>query len=390
MGYNGTRVRNMNNNRGIIEFEDLFKEEIAKRKQDNDPARRGRYRSALITYILVMFAFSSVLFLILSGSDRIVGVMTPEEQVIDAVTFDVQGLAIMDNASFSPFEATYGDYIGTRPIDDAHLLLYNLENTAIDTLIPVLEETGTISMDTLLDVLDGTVTTWPDLDYPIDFYATGDTAVPYPATIGFETFERDISTPTPFGTSVINFLVYLLLLPLLILFLRRELVEDFQSFKTEKSRILPVVLIGYLYLLGGNIISNVLQTLLSGLFSIGISTSYNQIAVIRSIRSDGAALMIISAVLLGPVVEELVFRKSIFGLFNNDKVALVVSSLLFGSVHLLTEESVIHALINGLSYIVLGLVFGLIYIKNNKNIWPPIIVHVISNTIAILGIIFLL
>jgi hypothetical protein len=101
-------------------------------------------------------------------------------------------------------------------------------------------------------------------------------------------------------------------------------------------------------------------------------------------------LIFISAVIIGPVVEELIFRKAIFGLISNDKVALAVSTFIFGAIHLLGEASILEALVNGVAYFVMGFVFGYIYLKNNRNIMVPIIVHVLSNLISVIGILFFL
>jgi len=140
----------------------------------------------------------------------------------------------------------------------------------------------------------------------------------------------------------------------------------------------------------GNIFSNYTSSFLGDIFGLTQSESLNQITVIRSLESSGAVLMILSAVIMGPIVEELIFRKSIFGLFKSDKWALIVSTLIFGSIHLVGEASILSALVNGLSYFVMGFIFGFIYIKNKRNIFAPLAVHILSNTISIIAILFIL
>jgi membrane protease YdiL (CAAX protease family) len=124
---------------------------------------------------------------------------------------------------------------------------------------------------------------------------------------------------------------------------------------------------------------------LSNALSIPVSESVNQMTIVRMLNSNGVVFIVISAVIIGPIVEELVFRKAMFGLIKNNIIAIVVSSLIFGAIHLTAEASIAEALINGISYFAMGLVFGFIYIKNNRNIMAPIAVHILVNLISVIG-----
>lgn len=79
----------------------------------------------------------------------------------------------------------------------------------------------------------------------------------------------------------------------------------------------------------------------------------------------------------GPVMEEFVFRKAIFGLLI-DRIggigAAVISSLLFAFVHF---DGLL------LVYSSMGLVFAWLYFKT-KNIWTPILAHCLMNVAAVL------
>lgn len=87
-------------------------------------------------------------------------------------------------------------------------------------------------------------------------------------------------------------------------------------------------------------------------------------------------LNIILAVILGPVMEELVFRGLILQRLMVKFTAiksLLVSSVLFGLLHL---ES-------WLSAAIFGLVMGMIFIKT-RNLWVPILLHVANNAMVVL------
>ena len=195
---------------------------------------------------------------------------------------------------------------------------------------------------------------------------------------------------TGFASGLVNFLIYLILGPVLLIILKPNLSYDFEMIKTQnRSQLIQGIVVGYVFLILGNYISSIVSTGLSWLFDQPITEAVNQMTIESTLNSSGAIFMIISAVIIGPVVEELIFRKSIFGLISNKWIALVTSSVVFGAIHLIGEASLVDALINGSSYIIMGFVFGYIYIKNDKNIIYPTLVHILSNLISILAILFL-
>ena len=74
-------------------------------------------------------------------------------------------------------------------------------------------------------------------------------------------------------------------------------------------------------------------------------------------------------------------------------MGLLLSSICFGLIHITSS----FGYYNGLSlllmtipYVISGVAFGYIYIKNDCNIVVPTIVHMLSNIISMLGIIFLI
>lgn len=80
--------------------------------------------------------------------------------------------------------------------------------------------------------------------------------------------------------------------------------------------------------------------------------------------------------IIGPILEEIVFRKVIFGALYtrfNFWTAVIVSSLIFGIVHLEIE----HLLI----YTAMGATFAFLYVKT-KRLIVPIITHMLVNTFA--------
>lgn len=83
--------------------------------------------------------------------------------------------------------------------------------------------------------------------------------------------------------------------------------------------------------------------------------------------------------IIGPIIEELVFRKVIFGSLRNRMgvhASAVVAALIFAVVHMDLEHTLI--------YFVMGLVFTFLYVKTNRII-VPIIAHMSMNTMAVVA-----
>lgn len=90
-------------------------------------------------------------------------------------------------------------------------------------------------------------------------------------------------------------------------------------------------------------------------------------------------IFVIVPMLLAPILEEIVFRKIIFGTLYkrmNFFFAALLSALIFGIIHGEPEHLLIYASI--------GFVFSFLYVKT-KRILTPILVHAGMNSLAVIG-----
>lgn len=104
--------------------------------------------------------------------------------------------------------------------------------------------------------------------------------------------------------------------------------------------------------------------------------SENTDLLVKLTKQVPLAILVIT--ILGPIIEELVFRKVIFGsLYSrmNFFYAALISSLIFGLIHLDFQ----HLLV----YTGMGFVFAYVY-KVTKRIWVPIVAHVAMNSTVML------
>lgn len=195
----------------------------------------------------------------------------------------------------------------------------------------------------------------------------------------------DASANTKYLVSALyNLIVYIILfIPLVILY-RFEIKIDFFEMKRKEIKISSIALCFVIFYL---------LNIFAGLLSKAIydDTSVNQLTLEALVKHSNinALICFFAICIFGPIVEELVFRKAIFNLVGNTYASIIVSSILFASIHLFSSSgSVTYFIAIGLPYLSAGIGLGYAYIKNNRNIMAPIIIHILSNLISFLFILF--
>lgn len=387
----------MNENNNIIEFEDLFKEEIKERNEPPKPEDKKNYAYAILSYLLIMFVLNALLLVAVSYIPGAIKEYTQDEIVLENIITDVSGVALIETNTFNMYKDEYNGYADSLYTYNGYEIVYNTANTYIEDLLLIKDDSDVVigfNEDIFLSIYAANteILNYWDTDKTLEItrYQSDDQVLPvYFITDDVEMIDYTDTSLTPFYQSVYQFLIYIILLALLLRFLKKDLVYDFKKFKLIKNQWLVIIAVGYLYVLLGNYLSSFISTLLSNAFSVPVSESINQITIVRMLNSNGVVFIVLSAVFIGPVVEELIFRKSIFGLIKNQNLALVLSALIFGAIHLTAEASIVTALINGISYFTMGAIFGYIYLKNNKNIMAPIVVHILINLISVVASIIL-
>jgi membrane protease YdiL (CAAX protease family) len=89
--------------------------------------------------------------------------------------------------------------------------------------------------------------------------------------------------------------------------------------------------------------------------------------------------VLIGGAVVAPIVEEIIFRGYIFAGLRNDfgwVKAAIISSLLFSIIHFQITAFI--------PIFILGMIFAYLYQRSNS-IWPAIIMHVSTNTIALVA-----
>lgn len=183
----------------------------------------------------------------------------------------------------------------------------------------------------------------------------------------------DVSKLNFIQKNIYLFIIDIIYLVSLVFIYRKELKEDFKDFKENGS--------GYifkyapLYLLGV-ILMGIANALLVKVTGMEMSTNEQNV---RTLIKYYPLYMSFSSVMYAPIVEELIFRKSIKNLFNDNVLFVLMSGLIFGLIHVVgTGNEGINEILMGIPYIIMGLDFAYIYAKT-KNIFTTMTLHSIHN-----------
>ena len=140
---------------------------------------------------------------------------------------------------------------------------------------------------------------------------------------------------------------------------------------------IPLAVISYIVL-------TIVNTFLQPIFPKAVSfiTKSSEATQAFAISSDWSvfAIFAVTAIVVAPIVEEIVFRGVIFSFFKKyttRTIAIIATSFLFAALH-----------INVLQFIplfILGIIFQLLFIYH-KSLYPGIIYHSINNSFSVLVI----
>ena len=152
--------------------------------------------------------------------------------------------------------------------------------------------------------------------------------------------------------------------------LKNELKLFKNNFKSYIKYIMPKLGIGYIiYIAVSLIVSSITKQ----------TTSVNQ----QALEKLNIAYIIPAAIIWAPIVEEALFRRCIRNFIKNDKIFIIVSALVFGLLHTVSEATLASVFLMGLPYIVLGGYLAYIFTKTN-NMFSNMFSHMFINSIALI------
>lgn len=184
----------------------------------------------------------------------------------------------------------------------------------------------------------------------------------------------------------VNVIIYAALFIFTLFLLPDLYYVDFKiSKKIKFDKLMAFVGIGYGGLLVGNLIGGIL-TMSFG----GGNDSVNETTINTMLKADTAWIYIPIVCIVGPIVEEIVYRGILQSVIIGNKfqklsnprvfVGIIGSALLFGLIHVFDAGDYIQIF----PYFFMGLSLGSITYAS-KSMYPSMIIHIINNTISVLA-----
>ena len=219
-----------------------------------------------------------------------------------------------------------------------------------------------------------------------------------PSITGVSLYEKNVFGETviaPENESFISawtqILVYVFMFVSLFLLNKNSLLEDFKEFKFNLKKRLLQIPIG-LAIFYAAAFAGVFLLLLLNIED----SSANQDALEIMVNGKYGPIVLFTIVLLGPICEELVFRRSAFNLFKittNKWVKIIVTGAIFGLIHItsailmyiIANESIliiVKEILLGIPYVLQGIALSYVYYSSDENILPVTIIHILNNAIA--------
>lgn len=184
-------------------------------------------------------------------------------------------------------------------------------------------------------------------------------------------------------SAIANYLVYVVLALYGSFLFKDRLIQQWKEIRKTKRKFFFGVLTGWLFLILMTVVFEFVSEMLKqfvGLDGQGLNQSN-----IQSTFQEQPLLIAVFACVIGPLVEELFFRQVLLH-YLQERLSGLLSIILVGLVFDLTH---MHSLalsewIGAVGYLGGGLAFSIIYVKEKENIYYPLLVHMLSNSLSLI------
>ena len=185
----------------------------------------------------------------------------------------------------------------------------------------------------------------------------------------------DYNSLTVFAKELYTFSIELVTLTVIFIIFEKEFKKAWADLKKNHMKYFSE---NFKYYVVGFVImysANFLITILGG----GISGNET---IVREQLKLAPIFSFVSSIFIAPVVEESIFRLSFRSIFKSDLLFVLVSGLIFGSLHLIAGVDTSLTLLYLIAYSGFGFVFSYMMVKTN-NIFVPIGFHMMHNGILV-------
>ena len=184
-------------------------------------------------------------------------------------------------------------------------------------------------------------------------------------------------------STIANYLVYVVLALYGSFLFKDRLIQQWNEIRKTKRKFFFGVFKGWLFLILMTLVFKFVSEMLKQFFGL-VGQGLNQ-SNIQSTFQEQPLLLAVFACVIGPLVEELLFRQLLLH-YLQKRLPGLLSIILVGLVFALTH---MHSLalsewVSAVDYLGGGLAFSIIYVKEKENIYYPLLVHMLGNSLSLI------
>mgnify|MGYP000884659397 FL=1 len=177
------------------------------------------------------------------------------------------------------------------------------------------------------------------------------------------------------------YLAYIVMFLYACFLFKSEFLQCWKKIRNSKIKFFFEVLKGWLLLFLMTILFALLSEILKQV--LGLSGQGQNEASIQSAFKEQPLLIAVFACVIGPLVEEIFFRQILLKYLRkclSSWLSIFIVGLAFALTHMHSLD--LSEWINAIYYLGGGLAFSIIYVKEKENIYYPLAVHMIVNSLS--------
>ena len=184
-------------------------------------------------------------------------------------------------------------------------------------------------------------------------------------------------------SAIANYLVYVVLALYGSFLFKDRLIQQWNEIRKTKRKFFFGVLTGWLFLILMTVVFGFVSEMLRrflGLDGQGLNQSN-----IQSTFQEQPLLIAVFACIIGPLVEELFFRQLLLHHLQKSLSSwqsIILVGLVFALTHM--HNLSLSEWVGAVGYLGGGLAFSIIYVKEKENIYYPLLVHMLGNSLSLI------
>ena len=181
-------------------------------------------------------------------------------------------------------------------------------------------------------------------------------------------------------STISNYLVYVVLALYGSFLFKDRLIQQLNEIRKTKRKFFFAVLTGWLFLILMTVVFEFVSEMLRQFFGL-VGQGLNQ-SNIQSTFQEQPLLIAVFACIIGPLVEELFFRQLLLHHLQKSLSSwqsIILVGLVFALTHM--HNLSLSEWVGAVGYLGGGFAFSIIYVKEKENIYYPLLVHMLGNSL---------